>query len=95
MDLTSFYQDAIGGKLEKGKSQNKKNSKHWEGWLLNINKIENFFVKNSFIKGEFRQNADGVWSVADAVSGATIAEFGEYAGILYKAYNKWLKLDDP
>ncbi|MDB9822631.1 hypothetical protein OAC89_02925 [Deltaproteobacteria bacterium] len=88
LDLASFYRDATGEKLEKGKSQNKKSSKHWEGWLPNIKKIENFFVKNGFIEGEFNQDANGVWAVADAVSGATIAEFGGYAGILYKAYKK-------
>jgi hypothetical protein len=88
LDLASFYQDAKGGKLEKGKSQNKKNSKHWEGWLPNVTRIENFFVKNGFIEGEFKKNTEGVWSVADAVTGATISEFGGYAGILYKAFKK-------
>ena len=88
LDLASFYQDATGGKLEKGKSQNKKSREHWEGWLPNVNKIENFFVKNGFIEGEFKQDSNGVWAIADAVSGATIAEFGGYAGILYKAYKK-------
>jgi hypothetical protein len=88
LDLASFYRDSTGSKLEKGKSQNKKSSKHWEGWLPNIRKIENFFVENGFIEGEFKQDADGVWAVADAVTGATIAEFRGYAGILYKAYQK-------
>jgi len=78
LDLASFYEDSTGGKLEKGKSQNKKSSKHWEGYLPNIRKIENFFMKNGFVKGEFKQDSDGVWAVADAVTGATISEFRGY-----------------
>jgi hypothetical protein len=88
LDLASFYQDNKGDKLEKGKSQNKRWIKHWEGYLPNITKIENFFIKNGFIEGEFKQRTDGVWAIADAVTGATIEAFGGYAGVLYKAYKK-------
>lgn len=61
---------------------------HWADWNSNINKIESFFKRNGFIPGNFKQGSDQVWAVADAVTGATIAEFEGYAGILYKAYNK-------
>jgi len=88
IDIASFYQDAAGSRLEKGESQNKKIRKHWEGWLPNIEKIESFFMKNGFIDGDFKKGEDGVWAVADAVSGATINQFEGYAGVLYEAYKK-------
>jgi hypothetical protein len=40
------------------------------------------------VEGEFKQDTAGVCTVADAVTGATITEFGGYSGILYKAYKK-------
>lgn len=88
VDIASFFQDVPGATLEKNKSQNKKYCKHWENWVPNIYKIETFFKTNGFIPGNFKQGSDGVWAVADVVTGATIAEFDGYAGILYKAYNK-------
>ena len=88
VDIVSFFQDVPGASLEKGKSQNKKYSKHWADWLPNIYTIEGFFKRNGFIPGNFKQGPDKVWAIADTVTGATIAEFEGYAGILYKAYNK-------
>jgi len=87
-DIAAFYKDVPGAPIAKGKSQNKKVRQHWDQWVPNIHKIEIFFKRNGFVPGEFSQNKDGVWMVADAVTGATITEFKEYAGVLYKAYNK-------
>lgn len=88
VNIAAFFLDGPGATIEKNKSQNKKYCKHWDNWVPNINKIETFFKTNGFIPGNFKQSADGVWAVADVVTGATIAEFNGYAGILYKAYNK-------
>jgi hypothetical protein len=88
VDIAAFFKDAPGAPIAKGKSQNKKVRQHWDQWVPNIHKIEIFFKRNGFVPGAFSQGKDGVWSVADAVTGATIVEFKEYAGILYKAYNK-------
>jgi len=88
VDIAAFFQDAKGAPLAKGMSQNKKYSGHWAGWLPNITRIETFFKINGFLPGTFKQDANQVWAVADVVTGATIAEFEGYAGILYKAYNK-------
>jgi hypothetical protein len=87
-EIASFFQDVPGATLEKNKSQNKKYCKHWDNWVPNIVKIETFFKTNGFIPGNFKQGSDGTWAVADVVTGATIAEFEGYAGILYKANSK-------
>ena len=87
-EIAAFFQDVPGATLEKNKSQNKKYCKHWDNWVPNIYKIETFFKTNGFIPGNFRQGANGQWAVADVITGATIAEFDGYAGILYKANNK-------
>jgi len=42
----------------------KKNSKHWAGWLPNVTKIENFFMKNGFIKGSFKKGTDSAWTLS-------------------------------
>jgi hypothetical protein len=87
-DIASFFQDVPGATLEKNKSQNKKYCKHWDNWVPNIYKIETFFKTNGFIPGNIKLGADGVWAVADVVTGATIKGFEAYAGILYKANSK-------
>ncbi len=87
-EIGSFFKDVPGVALEKGKSQNKKYRFHWKEWEPNIYKIENFIKRNGFVKGDFTQRKDNVWLIADAVTGATILEFKEYTGTLYKAYNK-------
>ena len=87
-EIASFFKDVPGAKLEKGKSQNKKYRIHWKDWEPNIYKIENFVKRNGFIDGKFTRAKDTVWSIADVVTGATIQEFEEYAGVLYKAYKK-------
>jgi hypothetical protein len=88
VDIAAFFKDVPGAPISKGKSQNKKFRVHWDQWVPNIYKIEGFFKKNGFIPGTFSQDKKGVWSVADVVTGATITEFSEYAGVLYKAFNK-------
>lgn len=88
VDIAAFFKDVPGAALAKGKSQNKKFRIHWDQWVPNIYKIEGFFKKNGFIPGKFSQDKKGIWSVADVVTGATITEFSEYAGVLYKAFNK-------
>ncbi|VBB39878.1 hypothetical protein TRIP_E230061 [uncultured Spirochaetota bacterium] len=87
-EIASFFKDVPGKPLEKGKSQNKKYRVHWNNWEPNIYKIELFLKRNGFIKGTFVVNKDKIWTVADAVTGATITEFPEYAGVLYEAYEK-------
>jgi hypothetical protein len=87
-EIASFFQDVPGAALGKNKSQNKKYCKHWDNWVPNIYKIETFFKTNGFIPGNFKQGPDGMWAVADVVTGATIAGFEGYAGILYKANSK-------
>lgn len=88
LEIASFFKDVPGAPLDKGKSQNKKYRIHWNNWEPNIYKIESFIKRNGFIPGEFTQDKNNVWSIADAVTGATILEFKDYAGVLYKAYNK-------
>jgi hypothetical protein len=87
-EIAAFFQDVPGATLEKNKSQNKKFCKHWDNWVPNIYRIETFFKANGFIPGNFKQGADGQWAVADVLTGATIAGFERYTGILYKANNK-------
>lgn len=86
--ITSFTRDFAGGIIAKGLSQSKRVSLFWDGWMPNIQKIEDFFIANGLITGAIGVNSDGVGTVADAVSGATITEFPEYAAILYEAAGK-------
>jgi hypothetical protein len=88
VDIVSFFKDVPGDSLEKGKSQNKQYSKQRADWLPEIYKLEAFFKRNGFIPGNFKQGPDKVWAIADTSTGVTLAEFEEYSGILYKAYNK-------
>jgi len=87
-EIGSFFKDVPGAPLDKGKSQNKKYRVHWNAWEPNIYKIESFIKRNGFLPEKFDQNKDNVWTIADVVTGATIVEFAEYAGVLYKAYDK-------
>ena len=75
-------------KVDKSKSQNKKYRKQWDNCVPNIYKIETFFKTHDFVPGNFKQDSNGMWAVADVVTGATIAGFEEYAKILYKADRK-------
>lgn len=86
--ISAFTHDYAGGIIAKGLSQSKRVSLFWEGWMPNIQKIEDFFINNGLIAGTIGVNADGVGTVADAVTGATITEFPEYAAILYEAAGK-------
>ncbi|HWR11198.1 MAG TPA: hypothetical protein VN445_05220 [Rectinemataceae bacterium] len=77
-EIASFFQDAPGAALEKNKCQNKKYCRHWDNRVPNICGIKGFFKTNGFIPGNFKEDSDGTWAVADVVTGATIAELERY-----------------
>ncbi|KPU44346.1 hypothetical protein OXPF_25160 [Oxobacter pfennigii] len=89
VDISRFTTKANGkDPLAKGESQSKRLCQHWDNWMPNIKKTEDFFLKHGVIEGEIKQTSDGAWAVADTVSGATATEFPNYLGILYDAYKK-------
>lgn len=91
--LTEFGGDPMAVETTTYGSLTKRGSEYWAaggpgmGWQANIDEIENTAEEHgvSYTYGDMSRNDDGVWEIADAVTGATASDFPEYFALVQLA----------